>query len=129
MEYPKLFSEKYAAEADLPALVEGWKRAGMSAVFIAGCFDPIHAGLIRRLKAAREEGDLLVVGVYSDSGVAARLGAPHPLIDAQGRMTILAAVEFVDAVTLIEDGDAARAAALLNPARRVEIVEQPLALK
>lgn len=124
-----MFPEKRRSGADLPSLAEGWRKAGMSVVFADGCFDPLHADLVRQLRAAREEGDVLVVGVHPDSGAASRLGAPHPLVDAEGRMTILAAVECVDVVVPVPDGGAAEIVEALKPNRRVEIREHPLAVK
>lgn len=127
MEEVALFPDKHKSEAELPDLVEGWRKAGMSVVFADGCFDPMCADLVGQLRRASEEGDVLVVGVYPDGETAGRLGPPHPLVEELGRRTILAAVEFVDVVTPIPGGDTAKMLGLLRPDRHVSIEERPLA--
>ncbi|MFH1537355.1 MAG: hypothetical protein ABIH66_00255 [bacterium] len=129
MEDLALFPEKRISEADLPSLAVGWRKAGMSVVFADGCFDPVCADLVGQLRDAGGEGDVLVVGVYPDGETAKRLGPPHPLVEESGRVTILAAMEFVDAVAVIPDGNVKGLLAVLKPDRHVPVKESSILLK
>lgn len=79
-------------------------RGRRRVVFTNGCFDLIHPGHVRYLRAARALGDLLVVGVNSDDSVR-RLekGPDRPLVPQAARAEVLAALEMVDGVTIFDE--------------------------
>jgi rfaE bifunctional protein nucleotidyltransferase chain/domain len=85
------------------ALGRQLRRAGLRISFANGCFDVLHAGHIRYLQAARAQGDVLVVGVNSDRSVAALKGPGRPLLSAQARVELLAALEPVDYVIVFDE--------------------------
>ncbi|MDE3179405.1 MAG: adenylyltransferase/cytidyltransferase family protein [Acidobacteriota bacterium] len=72
-------------------------------VFANGCFDLLHVGHIRYLREAKNQGDVLVVGVNSDRAVSALKGAGRPLMPEVGRAELVAALEFVDYVIVFDD--------------------------
>ncbi len=72
-------------------------------VFANGCFDLIHVGHVRYLRAAREEGDLLIVGLNGDRSVARLKGAGRPLIPESERAEILTAFSCVDFITIFNE--------------------------
>src|SRR5215471_13557561 len=79
------------------------KSEGKRVVFTNGCFDLLHPGHTRLLAAARELGDVLVVGINSDQGVR-RIKGPHrPVIGEAERAEVLAALRWVDLVTIFDD--------------------------
>ena len=80
-----------------------WRRAGRCIVFTNGCFDLIHPGHVRYLRAAKRLGDVLVVGLNSDASVR-RLGkgTDRPLVPESARAEVLAALEMVDAVAVFD---------------------------
>jgi D-glycero-beta-D-manno-heptose 1-phosphate adenylyltransferase len=80
-----------------------WRSAGRIFVWTNGCFDLIHAGHVRSLRAARGLGDVLVVGLNSDASVRAIKGPGRPLICEQERAEIVSAFEFVDQVAIFDD--------------------------
>jgi len=84
--------------------VAGHRAEGLQVVFTNGCFDLIHAGHVRYLAAAREEGDLLVVGLNSDASVQRIKPPGRPVIPEHQRAEVLAALACVDYVTIF-DGD------------------------
>lgn len=92
-----------------------WSREGKTVVWTNGCFDLLHMGHIRSLCAARHEGDILVVGVNSDASVRGLKGPERPVIPADERMEILAALEAVDAVVVFDEATPERALAELKP--------------
>jgi D-beta-D-heptose 7-phosphate kinase/D-beta-D-heptose 1-phosphate adenosyltransferase len=69
-------------------------------VFTNGCFDLLHAGHIKFLEEARRLGDALVVAVDSDESVRQVKGEGRPIINADQRLRILAALAAVDYVTV-----------------------------
>ena len=62
----------------LVARVNAERVRGLSVVLANGCFDVLHAGHIRYLQGARALGDILVVGINSDSRVAKPKGRRTP---------------------------------------------------
>ncbi len=83
--------------------VDAWRTAGERVVFTNGCFDLLHAGHVRLLHAAAQEGSKLVVGLNSDASVKRLKGAHRPILKQEDRASILAALQCVDLVVLFED--------------------------
>ena len=78
------------------------KASGKRIVFTNGCFDIIHIGHIRYLKKAKALGDLLVIGLNSDSSVKG-LKPGRPIVQESQRAEVLAALEMVDFVTIFSE--------------------------
>jgi D-beta-D-heptose 7-phosphate kinase / D-beta-D-heptose 1-phosphate adenosyltransferase len=72
------------------------RQAGQRIVLTNGCFDVIHAGHVAYLREARRQGDLLVVGVNSDSQVKAQKGEGRPIYPLADRLDILGELQCVD---------------------------------
>jgi D-beta-D-heptose 7-phosphate kinase/D-beta-D-heptose 1-phosphate adenosyltransferase len=72
-------------------------------VFTNGCFDLLHRGHVEYLYEARALGDALVVGVNSDDSVRRLKGPGRPLVPAEDRALLVAALGCVDAVTIFEE--------------------------
>lgn len=89
--------------AEVAALGDRLRREGRRMAFANGCFDLLHVGHIRFLQGAREHGDVLVVGVNSDRAVRALKGAGRPLLPAEARAELVAALESVDYVVIFDD--------------------------
>lgn len=82
-----------------------WRRGGESVVLANGCFDLLHVGHIRYLRAAKALGGRLVVAVNSDASARRLKGEGRPLTPEQERAEILAALEDVDAVVIFSEPD------------------------
>jgi D-glycero-beta-D-manno-heptose 1-phosphate adenylyltransferase len=75
-------------------------------VFTNGCFDLMHVGHTRYLQAAKDLGDLLVVGVNSDASVRSLNKAPdRPIVPDAQRAEVVAALSSVDYVVLFDEGN------------------------
>lgn len=72
-------------------------------VFTNGCFDILHFGHVCYLSAAKDLGDLLVVGLNSDASVQRLKGPARPINDGTARATVLAALQVVDFVIFFEE--------------------------
>jgi len=81
------------------------KRRSQRVVFANGCFDTLHVGHIRYLEGARREGDILVVGVNSDSSVCHLKGPGRPILDENARAQLVAALRCVDYVVLFAEAN------------------------
>jgi D-beta-D-heptose 7-phosphate kinase/D-beta-D-heptose 1-phosphate adenosyltransferase len=91
------------------------RSAGKRVVFTNGCFDILHIGHVRYLCAARNEGDLLVVGLNSDQSVRLIKGNRRPIVEQDQRSEILASLQVVDYVTLFDEPDPLKLIQLLKP--------------
>jgi len=72
-------------------------------VFTNGCFDILHVGHVRYLQAAKVKGDLLVVGLNSDSSVKELKGEKRPIVPEKERAEMLAALEVIDYVVIFDE--------------------------
>lgn len=73
-------------------------------VFTNGCFDILHVGHVRYLREAAKLGDILVIGLNSDSSVKRLKGPERPINSEIDRAELLCALGFVDYVAIFEDG-------------------------
>lgn len=100
----------------LLTLRELWRWEGRRVVFTNGVYDILHAGHVKLLERARAQGDLLVVGVNSDSSVRLLDKAPgRPVNKWRDRAEVIAALGFVDAVVGFSEGTPERLMSRLRP--------------
>jgi cytidyltransferase-like protein len=77
---------------------------GKKIVFTNGVFDLMHLGHVDYLAKAKDCGDILVVGMNSDSSVKMlNKGSTRPLQDQVSRATVLASLQFVDYVIVFDE--------------------------
>lgn len=100
-------TDKLIPRAGAAALGARLRREGWRIVFANGCFDLLHVGHVRYLQAAREQGDVLVVGVNSDRSVRELKGPGRPLLRAEARAELIAALEAVNYVVVFDETSAA----------------------
>ena len=85
-------------------LIENAKKQNKKVVFTNGCFDILHVGHLRYLEEAKRQGDILVVGVNSDSSVKRLKGETRPINNEIDRAEMLCGLKAVDyAVIFSED--------------------------
>ncbi|MEB2284013.1 MAG: D-glycero-beta-D-manno-heptose 1-phosphate adenylyltransferase [Polyangiaceae bacterium UTPRO1] len=110
------YLDKIVDRAAAAAKAEEARRARQRVVFTNGCFDILHVGHVRYLAAARESGDLLVVGLNSDASVR-RLhkGPERPLVPEAARAEVVAALAAVDWVTIFDEDTPADLIAAIQP--------------
>jgi D-beta-D-heptose 7-phosphate kinase/D-beta-D-heptose 1-phosphate adenosyltransferase len=95
----KKIIEKNALKKKLEKL----RKEGKKIAFTNGCFDILHVGHVRYLREAKKTADILVLALNSDSSVRAIKGDKRPLVCEDERAEILAALEFIDFVTIFEE--------------------------
>lgn len=105
----KILSREHLVEA-----VTADRRAGLSIAFANGCFDLLHVGHIRYLQGAAAEADRLVVAI-NDDATAALKGPGRPILKAEDRAELVAALRGVDYVTIFPEPTVEALLTLLKP--------------
>jgi len=100
--YEQIIAKTITLDAALKMLNPG-VRGENKLVFTNGCFDLLHRGHIYYLSRARELGDLLVVGLNSDSSVTKLKGPGRPVNSQEARAEVLGALAFVDYILVFEE--------------------------
>lgn len=83
--------------------VETCRRKGEKIIFTNGCFDILHAGHVRYLKAAGALGDRLIVGMNSDDSISRLKGPSRPIVPLAERMEVMSSLNCVDWVIPFSD--------------------------
>ena len=99
----------------LRRLIRRWRERGERITLANGCFDLLHVGHVRYLRAAKGLGGRLVVAVNSDRSARALKGAGRPVMPARERAEILSALADVDAVVIFPELDVRRLIRELRP--------------
>jgi len=100
-----LHTNKIFGREQLKELVARWRSEGQQITLANGCFDLLHVGHVRYLHAAKNLGGRLIVAINSDESVRALKGAARPLMPADERAEIIAALSDVDAVVIFPERD------------------------
>src|SRR6516225_605065 len=108
-------ASKIVSRDTLESRLAEHRRRRERIVFANGCFDTLHVGHIRYLEGARQEGDILIVGVNADSSVCALKGAGRPILPESARMILVAALRSVDYVVPFAEHNVERLLEFLRP--------------
>ncbi len=98
-------NDKILSRDQLRRRVEKWRRTGDRITLANGNFDLLHVGHVRYLKGAKALGGRLVVAVNSDESVRQLKGEGRPIMPAEERAEIVAALADVDAVVIFPELD------------------------
>jgi D-glycero-beta-D-manno-heptose 1-phosphate adenylyltransferase len=98
-------NDKKLGRQALRERVEQWRRAGERIILANGNFDLLHVGHVRYLHGAKQLGGRLVVAINSDDSVRALKGEGRPIMPAEERAEIIAALADVDAVVIFPELD------------------------
>jgi rfaE bifunctional protein nucleotidyltransferase chain/domain len=96
---------KILSRDELRERVREWRRAGEQITLANGNFDLLHVGHVRYLRGAKGLGGRLVVAINSDESVRALKGEGRPIMPAEERAEIVAALADVDAVVVFPELD------------------------
>jgi rfaE bifunctional protein nucleotidyltransferase chain/domain len=97
--------KKILSRKELRTRVDEWRRAGEAITLANGGFDLLHVGHVRYLRGAKALGGRLVVAINSDESVRALKGEGRPIMPAEERAEIVAALTDVDAVVIFPELD------------------------
>ena len=96
---------KIVSLAELQARVAAWRRTGEQIVLANGCFDLLHVGHVRYLHGAKALGGKLIVAMNADASVRQLKGDGRPLMPADERAEVIAALADVDAIVIFDEPD------------------------
>jgi len=83
--------------------IEALRKNGKKIVFTNGCFDIIHSGHIKVFKKCRELGDVVIVGLNSDSSIRQLKGEKRPVNSLRDRVEVLSAISYVDYIIVFNE--------------------------
>ena len=104
----------------LKNIVSIYKRQNKNIVFVNGCFDLFHAGHLSLLKEAKSKGDILIIGLNSDSSIKKIKGDGRPIIAEEDRLSILESLIYVDNITIFNES---------TPLELIEIIKPDIIVK
>lgn len=117
------WKKRLIAQSDLMVLGEQLRAKNKKVVFTAGSWDLIHAGQCRYIEKARQYGDILVVGVSSNSAIKQVKGPNKPILDEKIRAEMLTYLRSVDFVTILPEPSCQPSLGLLKPDFYVTVKE------
>lgn len=94
---------KILKQEEILKTIEKLKNENKTIVFTNGCFDILHVGHVRYLKESAKYGDILIVGLNSDSSVKKLKGESRPINNENDRAEILSALYFVDYIVIFNE--------------------------
>lgn len=108
-------AEDLTGATALQAAIARHREQGHRIVFTNGCFDVVHTGHIASLRQAKRHGDVLVVAINDDDSVRRLKGPGRPVNSAADRAAVLAALAYVDYVTVFSGSTPIPLLELLRP--------------
>jgi len=108
-------SSKIGTLEEVAARVAQARQSGHTVALANGCFDVFHVGHVRYLEGARREADVLVVGVNGDASVRRLKGGGRPVMPAEDRAVVVAALRAVDHVVVFEEDNVSVLIETLRP--------------
>ena len=95
--------------------VLSWRKESRKLVFTNGCFDILHSGHVRYLQTAASFGDILILGLNSDSSVSKLKGPSRPIMTQDERAYLLSAIEAIDCIVIFDEETPARLIQSVSP--------------
>ena len=118
-------SEKIIALEDASFLVSQLKNSGKTVGLCHGCFDLLHPGHVKHLESAKKLCDVLVVSITGDKFIGSRKGSERPIFTDKLRAYMLANLESVDYVVILDYPKATEVLEIVKPSfyiRGVDII-------
>ena len=111
----KFTDHKIISLEEIGCFVQSWRKESRKLVFTNGCFDILHTGHVRYLQTAAGFGDILVLGLNSDSSVRKLKGPRRPIITQADRAYLLSAIEAIDCIVIFDEETPARLIQSVSP--------------
>ena len=106
---------KIISPEEIGSRVQSWRKESRKLVFTNGCFDILHSGHVRYLQTASGFGDILLLGLNSDSSVRKLKGPRRPIITQPDRAYLLSAIEAIDCIVIFDEETPARLIQSVSP--------------
>ena len=95
--------EKVVTREEAARIAAQYRHGGRSVVFTNGCFDLLHAGHVTLLQQARDQGDILFLGLNADSSIRRLKGSDRPVQNEQDRASIMSGLACINYIVLFEE--------------------------
>lgn len=105
---------------NIKALSEQLKDEGKTIVFTNGCFDILHSGHVFYLQKAKQQGDILILGLNSDASVRRLKGEKRPINSEIDRAIVISELKSVDYVVIFEEDTPLEIISLIVPNKLVK---------
>ena len=116
MRVEQLFTDhKIISLEEICKRILSWRKESLKLVFTNGCFDILHSGHVRYLQPAASYGDILVLGLNSDSSVRKLKGPRRPIMSQNDRAYLLSAIEKIDCIVIFDEETPARLIQSVSP--------------
>ncbi|MCD6539443.1 MAG: D-glycero-beta-D-manno-heptose 1-phosphate adenylyltransferase [Candidatus Omnitrophica bacterium] len=99
----------------LAHLVKTLKKKKKKIVFTNGCFDLIHPGHIKLLSSAKKQGEVLILGLNSDSSIRKIKGEKRPILKEKERIEILSAITYIDYIVVFKEETPFKLVKIIKP--------------
>ena len=109
------FRDKLVTWENLAAWRAAVRASGKKLVVTNGCFDLLHPGHVTYLESARNQGDVLLLGLNGDDSVRQLKGEGRPVNSEADRAVVVAALQSVDGVCIFAEKTATRFLAAAQP--------------
>ena len=100
---------------EISSRVLSWRKEARKLVFTNGCFDILHSGHVRYLQTAAGFGDILLLGLNSDSSIKKIKGPRRPIITQDDRAYLLSAIEAIDCIVIFDEDTPAKLIHTVSP--------------
>jgi len=101
--------------SEISSIVSELKNNEKKIVFTNGCFDILHIGHVKYLEAAKNHGDILILGLNSDQSIGIIKGKNRPINNQDDRANILAALKVVDYLVVFDEETPLKLIELIKP--------------
>ena len=113
--FEEFFLQKWVDPSRIEEHVQSFKNEGKTIATLNGSFDLLHAGHLHMIYEASQQADILIVALNSDSSIKKYKSPLRPIIPLESRLRLMAALEFVDYVTMFEETDPRALLAKIKP--------------
>ena len=94
---------KYIPPEKLEEKVAEIRKLGKTIATLNGSFDLLHAGHLKMIHEASQQGDILILALNSDASIKKYKSPLRPIVSLEHRLEMIAALEFVDYVTYFDE--------------------------
>ncbi|WP_300378039.1 D-glycero-beta-D-manno-heptose 1-phosphate adenylyltransferase [Brachyspira sp.] len=108
-------NKKLIERNNLDNILSEYRKENKKIVFTNGCFDILHRGHVEYLQKARELGDLLILGLNSDSSVKRLKGNDRPINNEEERAIVLSALECINYISIFDEDTPLELIKIVNP--------------
>jgi len=88
---------------EISIIIKELKTQNKKIIFTNGCFDILHSGHVQYLTEAKELGDILILGLNSDSSVNRLKGIDRPVNNERERTIVLSALCSISYIVIFEE--------------------------